>query len=160
MPATLPAAAEKSTAVGSGRAVGSRPSRKVVFCACFCPDPLHAARKFAVRNSRLDPARARFSNFAQPSLTQSYLMAKSSVILDWCIVRLGSDHNWWVDEVSDPVRWDVDGLSIIDPRQMAHLIELVEPLRDYGFDQDIMESAFICFRIEKEAAEKGAPASG
>jgi ABC-type transporter Mla MlaB component len=81
-------------------------------------------------------------------------MAKSSVILDWCIVRLGSDHNWWVDEVSDPVRWDVDGLSIIDPRQMAHLIELVEPLRDYGFDQEIMESAFIPFRIEKEAAKK------
>ncbi|MFA6286967.1 MAG: hypothetical protein WC661_06225 [Opitutaceae bacterium] len=78
-------------------------------------------------------------------------MAKSSATLDWCIVRLGEDHNWWVDEVSDPVRWDVDGLSIIDPRQMAHLIELVEPLRDYGFDQDTMESAFIPFRIEKEA---------
>ena len=78
-------------------------------------------------------------------------MAKSSVALDWCIVRLGEDHNWWVDEVSDPIRWDVDGLSIIDPRQMAHLIELVEPLRDYGFDQDVMEAAFIAFRIEKEA---------
>lgn len=78
-------------------------------------------------------------------------MAKSSVTLDWCIVRLGEDHNWWVDEVSDPVRWDVDGLSIIDPRQMAHLIELVEPLRDYGFDQDTMEAAFIAFRIDREA---------
>ena len=81
-------------------------------------------------------------------------MAKSSATLDWCIVRLGEDHNWWVDEVSDPVRWDVDGLSIIDPRQMAHLIELVEPLRDYGFDQDLMEAAFIPFRIEKEAGEQ------
>src|SRR5476651_470539 len=77
-------------------------------------------------------------------------MAKSSAILDWCIVRLGSDHNWWVAEVSDPVRWDVDGLSLIDPRQLAHLIELVDPLRDYGFDQDIFESAFIPFRIEKD----------
>ncbi len=77
-------------------------------------------------------------------------MAKSSGILDWCNVRLGEDHNWWVDEVSDPVRWDVDGLSIIDPRQVAHLIELVEPLRDYGFDQDVMDSAFIPFRIEKD----------
>jgi hypothetical protein len=81
-------------------------------------------------------------------------MAKSSATLDWCIVRLGEDHNWWVDEVSDSVRWDVDGLSIIDPRQMAHLIDLVEPLRDYGFDQDIMEAAFIPFRIEKEAGEQ------
>ncbi len=78
-------------------------------------------------------------------------MANISAILDWCIVRLGEDHNWWVDEVSDPVRWDTDGLSIIDPRQAAHLIELCDPLRDYGFDQDMFEAAFIPFRIEKEA---------
>jgi hypothetical protein len=80
-------------------------------------------------------------------------MANSSAILDWCIVRLGEDHNWWVDEVSDPVRWDTDGLSIIDPRQAAHLIELCEPLRDYGFDQDLFEAAFIPFRIDKEAGK-------
>ncbi len=48
------------------------------------------------------------------------------------------------------MRWDVDGLSIIDPRQLSHLIELVDPLRDYGFDQDVMERAFIPFRIEKD----------
>src|SRR5262245_24283704 len=77
-------------------------------------------------------------------------MAKTSTSLDWCVVRLGEDHNWWVDEVSDPVRWDVDGLSIIDPRQVNHLIELVDPLRDYGFDQDVFEAAFIPFRIEKD----------
>lgn len=80
-------------------------------------------------------------------------MANSSAILDWCIVRLGEDHNWWVDEVSDPVRWDTDGLSIIDPRQAAHLLELCEPLRDYGFDQDLFEAAFIPFRVEKEAGQ-------
>jgi hypothetical protein len=77
-------------------------------------------------------------------------MAKAISTLDWCIVRLGDDHNWWVAETSDPVRWDVDGLSIVDPRQLAHLIELVDPLRDYGFDQDVMESAFIRFRIDKD----------
>jgi hypothetical protein len=65
-------------------------------------------------------------------------------------VRLGEDHNWWVAETSDPVRWDVDGLSIVDPRQMSHLIELVEALRDYGFNQDNFESAFILFRIDKD----------
>jgi hypothetical protein len=80
-------------------------------------------------------------------------MAKSSTTLDWCIVRLGEDHNWWVDEVSDSIRWDVDGLSIIDPRQVAHLLELVEPLRDYGFDQDLLDAAFIAFRIEKDLGD-------
>ncbi len=77
-------------------------------------------------------------------------MPKATSTLDWCIVRLGEDHNWWVNETSDPVRWDVDGLSIIDPRQLSHLVDLVDPLRDYGFDQDIMERAFILFRIEKD----------
>jgi len=77
-------------------------------------------------------------------------MAKAISALDWCVVRLGDDHNWWVAETSDPVRWDVDGLSIVDPRQIQHLIELVDPLRDYGFDQDTFESAFIPFRIDKD----------
>ena len=77
-------------------------------------------------------------------------MAKSAPQLEWCIVRLGDDHNWWVEEVSDAVRWDVDGLSIIDPRQVQHIIELVEPLRDYAFEQDLMDRAFFPFRIEKD----------
>jgi len=77
-------------------------------------------------------------------------MAKATSTLDWTVVRLGDDHNWWVAETSDPVRWDVDGLSIVDPRQLQHLIELVDSLRDYGFDQDTFESAFIPFRIDKD----------
>ncbi len=77
-------------------------------------------------------------------------MAKGSPQLEWCIVRLGDDHNWWVDEVSDPVHWDVDGLSIIDPRQVDHIIELIDPLREYGFDTDIFERTFIPFRITKD----------
>jgi len=77
-------------------------------------------------------------------------MAKGTPQLEWCIVRLGEDHNWWVDEVSDPVHWDVDALSIIDPRQVDHLIEAIEPLREYGFDPDIFERAFIPFRIVKD----------
>src|SRR6202789_2199452 len=77
-------------------------------------------------------------------------MAKPTSTLDWCIVRLGEDHNWWVSETSDPVRWDGDGLSIVDPRQVAHLIELAAALRDYGFHQDLFEAAFIPFRIERD----------
>ena len=77
-------------------------------------------------------------------------MARSALQLEWCIVRLGDDHNWWVEEVSDPVRWDVDGLSIIDPRQVQHIVELVDSLRDYGFDQDLVERAFFPFRIERD----------
>jgi hypothetical protein len=77
-------------------------------------------------------------------------MAKTSPQLEWCIVRLGEDMNWWVEEISDDINWDVDGLSIIDPRQLAHIIELVEPLHDYGFEPDLLESAFYAFRISKD----------
>ncbi len=77
-------------------------------------------------------------------------MAKGTPQLEWCIVRLGDDHNWWVAEVSDPVHWDVDGLSIIDPRQVDHIIELIDPLREYGFDPNLFERAFIPFRITKD----------
>lgn len=48
------------------------------------------------------------------------------------------------------MRWDVDGLSIVDPRQVQHLIELLDPVRDYGFDQDTFDAAFIPFRIDKD----------
>src|SRR3954469_10644617 len=92
-----------------------------------------------------------FSSFTSTLRKNSpRLMAKAISTLDWCVVRRGDDHNWWVSETSDPVRWDVDGLSIIDPRQLSHLVDLVDPLRDYGFDQDLMERAFILFRIEKD----------
>jgi len=77
------------------------------------------------------------------------LMAKPSPKLEWCIVRLGDDMNWWVAEISDSVRWDVDGLSIIDPRQLAHILDLLDPLREYGFQADIFETAFIPFIIKE-----------
>lgn len=81
-------------------------------------------------------------------------MANSSPKLEWCIVRLGEDLNWWVDEISDDIHWDVDGLSIIDPRQMSHIIDLIDALRDYDFMDDILESAFYKFRIEKKLDDR------
>ncbi|WP_309382420.1 hypothetical protein [Cerasicoccus frondis] len=77
-------------------------------------------------------------------------MPKSAPKLEWCIVRLGEDMNWWVEEISDEVHWDVDGLSIIDPRQVSHIMDLVEPLRDYDFQPSIFEDAFFKFRIDKK----------
>lgn len=77
-------------------------------------------------------------------------MSTSSQKLEWCIVRLGEDMNWWVHEISDPVRWDVDGLSIVDPRQMSYVVELCDPLREYGFDTDAIDQAFFTFAIDKE----------
>lgn len=80
-------------------------------------------------------------------------MPRAAKQLEWCTVRLGEDMNWWVVEVSDDIHWDVDGLSIIDPRQMSHILDLVEPLNEYNFDQDLLESSFIPFRIQKDLGD-------
>lgn len=77
-------------------------------------------------------------------------MATASPKLSWCVVRLGEDTNWWVEEISDNVHWDVDGLSIIDPRQFIHIMDLMDPLTEYGLDSDILESAFFSFSIDEK----------
>jgi hypothetical protein len=70
--------------------------------------------------------------------------------LDWCIVRIGEDGNWWVTEISDSVHWDIDGLGIIDPKQIQHLIELSDPLSEYGLEPSIIENAFYTFIIDEK----------
>ena len=77
-------------------------------------------------------------------------MAKSSNKLEWCLVRIGEDMNWWVTEVSNPIHWDVDGLGIIDPRQMSYVLEQCDSLREYGFDPDIIDDTFISLKIVSE----------
>ncbi len=77
-------------------------------------------------------------------------MTKASPKLEWCVVRLGEDMNWWVDEISDPVRWDVDGLSIVDPRQISYILEQVDSLREYGLQDDIVNHAFYTFAIAED----------
>ena len=76
-------------------------------------------------------------------------MANNSPKLEWCVVRLGEDINWWVSEISDDIHWDLDGLSIIDPKQLTHILDQIDPLRDYDLQQDIVESAFYRFKIDK-----------
>lgn len=83
-------------------------------------------------------------------------MSKTSPQLTWCVVRFGEDMNWWVKEISDPVRWDLDALSIIDPRQMAYILDLLDGLRDYGLIPEIVENAFIPFQIQAINPDKTA----
>ncbi len=67
------------------------------------------------------------------------------------IARLSKDLNWWVEKLSGKSHWDLDeDLGIIDPRQMSHLFDLLDSLREYGFHPDTIETAFFKFRIVKE----------
>jgi len=80
-------------------------------------------------------------------------MAKSSPKLSWCKIRLGKDLNWWVTETSDKVNWDIDGLSVVDPRQGAHMMETLDGLREYGLEDSVVEKAFIPFAIDSKISK-------
>lgn len=73
--------------------------------------------------------------------------------LNWCIVRLGNDYNWWVKEISDSIHWDLDCLSILDPKQVAYILDLTEDLKEYGFSSDILDRTFFRFKIDKRIGE-------
>ena len=75
-------------------------------------------------------------------------MTKSSPNLSWCKAQIGNDMNWWVSETSDPVHWDTEGLGIIDPKQFQYIIDLIEPLYDFGFLNEYLDKAFYTFIID------------
>ncbi|MDR2430392.1 MAG: hypothetical protein LBD14_05855 [Puniceicoccales bacterium] len=75
-------------------------------------------------------------------------MAKPSTNLLWCVIQLGKDRNWWVGKISDDVNWDTDALPVVDPKQLAYILDLLDPLREYGLSTDIVESAFIPFQAQ------------
>lgn len=78
-------------------------------------------------------------------------MALLSPKLKWLIVRLGQDMNWWVEETSDPINWDtVDGLSILDPRQIAYVIDASDQLIEYGLQPTAINDAFYKFHIVQD----------
>ena len=81
-------------------------------------------------------------------------MPNSTTKLTWCKARIGEDMNWWVKEISDPIHWDIDGLGIIDPRQFQYLVDLLEPLGDYGLQTEIVEEAFYTFSIDEIEEDK------
>lgn len=81
-------------------------------------------------------------------------MATKSSKLEWLIASLQEDLNWWVIEVSKEIPWDLDGLGIIDPKQWSYLIDLLDPLREYGLDMDIVEDALIPYGIDKDLGDQ------
>jgi hypothetical protein len=62
--------------------------------------------------------------------------------------------NWWATEVSNPIHWDVDGLGVIDPRQISYILEQCDSLREYGFDADVIDDAFCSMKIESEGKKE------
>lgn len=77
-------------------------------------------------------------------------MSKTSSYLKWCIASPREDSTWWVKETSDPAHWDVDSLSVLDPKQIQHILDLMDPLREYNLQPELFDLAFYPLGIQKE----------
>jgi hypothetical protein len=70
--------------------------------------------------------------------------------IEWCILKLRDDYKWWVEKISHDLSPDAESGGIIDPRQFEYMIELMSPLMDYGLHDEIIENAFLKYRIVSE----------
>ena len=81
-------------------------------------------------------------------------MTNTTSKLTWRKARIGEDMNWWIQEISDPIHWDIDGLGIIDPRQFQYILDLIDSLYDYGLQNELVEEAFYTFAIDTIEKDK------
>ena len=76
-------------------------------------------------------------------------MLPTSSKLLWSTVRFDKKTSrWWVKETSDPRHYEPDGLGILDPRQLTWVLDMLDPLREYGLSNEIIEAAFVPFQIQ------------
>ncbi|MDR0678734.1 MAG: hypothetical protein LBF24_00570 [Puniceicoccales bacterium] len=71
--------------------------------------------------------------------------------IGWCVVQLDENYNWWVEKTDRPSdNSDEERLSILDPKQVEYVFDLLESLREYGLQGDVVLRAFLPFSIEKD----------
>ena len=73
--------------------------------------------------------------------------------LQWVVAKLGEDFNWWVTSTSAEGGDQMEPRGILDPRQVAHLVEVLHDYRRHGLHVEQVRSAFQMFALESEIAE-------
>ena len=68
----------------------------------------------------------------------------------WIVARLGEDLNWWIDQTSDELGTEPGRLGLLDPTQVAHLMQALDGYRPYGLDPEQVSQAFQTYSIESE----------
>jgi hypothetical protein len=71
----------------------------------------------------------------------------------WIVVRLGADQNWWLDETSDQPQPAMPARGVLNPEQVAHLIEALDEYRAHGYRSEQFESAFQAFALQSELSD-------
>ena len=73
--------------------------------------------------------------------------------LQWIDVRLGEDFNWWLQHTSAETGEDLAPCGVLDPRQVAHLAQVLEEYQPHGLRREQLQAAFQMFEAESELAE-------
>jgi hypothetical protein len=71
----------------------------------------------------------------------------------WIVARLGEDLNWWLDKASSDTYAENAERGLLDPRQIAYLVELLEEYRPYGYRHELLNAAFQVFQAAAELDE-------
>jgi len=71
----------------------------------------------------------------------------------WIIVQLGDDMNWWLAEASSDVYSCEGARGLMDPRQVAYMVELLDEYQAHGYRRQLLSAAFQLFQVESELAD-------
>ena len=66
------------------------------------------------------------------------------------VARLGEDLNWWLDESLEATEVEVVPRAVLDPRQVAHLTQILDQYRPYGFRPEALTEAFAMYTLDAE----------
>ena len=83
------------------------------------------------------------------------MKAPTPTPLQWIDVRLGEDFNWWLAHTSGEAGEDMESepRGVLDPRQVAHLVQALEAYQPHGLRPQLLRAAFQMFEAESELAE-------
>ncbi len=71
----------------------------------------------------------------------------------WIVIRLDEDMNWWLDETSDDMDRSSGDRSILDPRQVSHLVEALDQYRPHGLRPEQFAAAFQVYAMQSELSD-------
>jgi len=69
------------------------------------------------------------------------------------IAQLGDDLNWWVSETAIEPSGRIAPRGLLDPRQVAHLIQALADYAAYGLHEHHFANAFQVYNLEAEIDE-------
>ena len=71
----------------------------------------------------------------------------------WLIAKLEEDLNWWVAETSDERSGESAPRGLLDPRQVAHLVGVLEDYQEHGLPDSLLTGAFHVYSAETELSD-------